>query len=257
MGADDDIISALDLDFSDGYRRHGENVRMDTIRGHERPITLAIEMLHAEETINFSLLNALGSEHPSPQVYALDFPSDLRASFYALLGGYYKQAILCLRNWLEMRLLGIYFGHVDGAKYGDWKRGVIAKDDALFGTTLVRKLFGKAEFHKADDRTRLRERLLDLYGRLSVFTHGQGVERHGLQNDTDNVPRYNVKSVDLHLGLLRETFGEIVYCFWLAYADDALRDLEPAHARTIAAALLPAYVGEMRSALVKIAPDLQ
>ena len=238
MGTDD-IFNALDLDWSDGNSLRGENVRMDTIRGHEDGLKRAIEMLHAEETVNFSLLNALGSEHPSPQVYAMDFPSDLRASLYVLLGGYYKQAILCLRNWLEMRLLGIYFGLVDDSKYADWKQGVVAKDDALFGTSLVRKLFGRAEFHKADDRNGLRDRLLDLYGRLSVFTHGQGVEKHGLQNDTDNVPRYNSKSVDLHLDLLRQTFGEIVYCLWLAYGEAGLRDLEPGHARAIARPFIP------------------
>jgi hypothetical protein len=162
----EDIINALDLDWSDGCAGRGENVRTDTIAGHELSLKRAIEMLHAEETINFSLLNALGSKHPSPQVYALDFPSDLRASFYALLGGYYKQAILCLRNWLEMRLLGIYFGRVDDSKYADWKQGVVAKDDALFGTTVIKKLFRRAEFHKADDRTQLRDRLMNLYGQL-------------------------------------------------------------------------------------------
>ncbi len=75
--------------------------------------------------MNFSLFQALGPEHPSPQIYILDFPSDLRAAFYLMLGGYYRPAILSLRNWLEMRLLGIYFGRVEHNRknYHDWKQG--------------------------------------------------------------------------------------------------------------------------------------
>jgi len=40
--------------------------------------------------MNFSLFQALGEKHPSPQIYISDFPSDLRASLYLLLGGYYR-----------------------------------------------------------------------------------------------------------------------------------------------------------------------
>ncbi len=252
-----DIFDSLDLGFSDGYATKGQNVRMDTIANHEEDLKSAIALMHTEEAINFSLWNAFGPDHPSPQIYALDFPSDLRASLYVLLGGYYRQAILCLRNWLEMRLLGIYFGRVDDSRYADWKAGGIGKDDGLFGTGLVKGVFARAEFHKADARNGLRGHLLDLYGQLSVFAHGQGLEKHGLQDDTDNVPRYNRRSVDLHLRLLKETFGEIVYCFWLAYAGDALRDLEPEQAHTIAGTLRAAYVVEMLPHLVKVAPDLQ
>jgi len=41
----DDIISALDLDWSDGYSQRGENVRMDPIRGHEHGLKRAIETI--------------------------------------------------------------------------------------------------------------------------------------------------------------------------------------------------------------------
>lgn len=248
----EDIYFALDLDFSDGFRGRGENVRTDTISGHRKRLVRAVKLKAVDGGINVSLLLALGEGHPSPDVYALDFPSDLAASLYIVLGGYYKQALLCLRNWMEMRFLGIYFGRVDASKYGDWKRGVIAKGDALFGTALITKLFSRAEFHKADARNGVRGRMLDLYGTLSVFTHGQGLERHGLQDDTDNVPRYNPKSADLYFDLLEQTFAEVVYALWLAYGEAALGHLQPAEGRIVASVLPPAYVTEMALALAKI-----
>ena len=151
----DDIYNSLDLLWSDGYE--GDNVRTNTIADRGPVLEAAIALLDAEETVNFSLLIAFKHKHPSPQIYALDFPSDARGSFYLLLGGYYKQAILCLRNWLEMRLLGIYFGLVDGSKYDDWKKGSVTEQDRLYGIGLINRIFGRAEFHKAHARTGVRE----------------------------------------------------------------------------------------------------
>src|SRR5260370_33907139 len=103
--------NGLDLGFSDYFQ--DQNVRDRTISKKLGAIERAVCLLEVEEGMNFSLFQALGPEHPSPQIYILDFPSDLRAAFYRILAGYHRPSILSLRNWLEMRLLGIYFGPVE------------------------------------------------------------------------------------------------------------------------------------------------
>ena len=106
-----EVHQGLDLGFSDYYE--GENVRDLTLFDHLSAVEEAEAMLGLDEAMSFSLWQELGPEHPSAEIYVLDFPSDLRAAFDRLLGGYYRQSMLCLRNWLEMRLLGIYFGCIN------------------------------------------------------------------------------------------------------------------------------------------------
>jgi len=99
------------LRFSEYYPR--ENVREITITQRLDAVERAVEMTRIEEAISCSLLERLDPEHPSPQICALDFPSNLRAPLYLLVGGYYRQAILYLLNWLEMRSLGMHSGFVE------------------------------------------------------------------------------------------------------------------------------------------------
>lgn len=244
------ICFALDLGFSDYYPQ--ENVREITISGKLEAVERAVAMMRIEEAINFSLFERFGAKHPSSQIYALDFPSDLRASLYLLLGGYYRQAILCLRNWLEMRLVGIYFGFIqtDRSEYKDWKLGKLGQQEAPYGRKrLIGRLFARAEFQWADQRFALRDRLTDLYGELSALAHGAGLEKHDLQADTDNVPRYNSRSVDLWFELGSRAFAEVVFCQFVAYGDDIFPGLLSDECKTMLSLLPDEYQGELRSSL--------
>ncbi len=110
-GAADFIYNSLDLGFSDC--RPGNNVRDNTIREHGPGLLRAVAVLDADEAVSYSLFSRYGDHHPAAEVYASDFPSDLRAALYVLLGAYYRQALTCLRSWFEMRLLRVYFGAVE------------------------------------------------------------------------------------------------------------------------------------------------
>jgi hypothetical protein len=241
------IHVGLDLGFSDFYR--GENVRDRTIRKHLKEIEETVAVLHAEEAINFSLFQTLGEDHPSANIYILDFPSDLRAAFYLLLGGYYRPALLSLRNWLEMRLLGVCFGRIelDRENYRKWKLGNL---EAPFGRGLVHRLFARAEFRKVDAQFQVRKRLEGLYSDLSAFTHGAGLEKYALQKDTDNVPRYNRASVRLWLKMFDRTFAEVAFWLFLAYSNDAFRALSLDEIKTVLAHLPSAYRRTLEVGLV-------
>jgi nitrate reductase NapAB chaperone NapD len=224
------IVDRLDLGWSDFYysenKKAGkvivlsENVRERTLQEKLDRMESATEVLDIDESMNYSIFDKKGAKHPSAQIYAVDFPSDLRASIYLLLGGYYRQAILCLRNWLEMRLTGIYFGFINLNRrhYREWKKG---KKRAPIGRDLIKKLFSRAEFHKVDKKFQLRERLGSLHGELSAFTHGAILEKYNLQSETDNVPRFNPQSVDIWCDFVVRVLRELVFCYFLAYGQDA------------------------------------
>lgn len=209
------IKSSLDLGFSDFFE--GENVRDLTLSEKLDTLEQAVALMSFEESMNFSIFNKKGSEHPTAEIYAIDFPSDFRASIYLLLGGYYRQAILCLRNWLEIRLTGIYFGFTnpDETHYEEWKQG---NERAPITKGLVRKLFSRAEFHRVSG---FRERLDALVNELSGFTHCSILQKYDLQSKTDNVPRFNPESVDLWYDFALRVFSEIVFSYFLAYGKDA------------------------------------
>jgi hypothetical protein len=209
-----EILNSLDLSFSDFAT--GENVREITLEEKIDIIEDVVEILKFEEAINFSIFSSFGAKHPSAEIYAVDFPSDLRASAYLLLGGYYRQAILSLRNWLEIRLTGIYYGFTiqNVQQYEDWKSG---KYEAPTGRTLIVRLFQRADFHKKDALLSFRTKLNQLYSELSAFTHGGGLNKYNLQAETDNVPRFNSNSVDLWHQFARRIFQELVLCFFIAY----------------------------------------
>jgi len=238
------VISSLDLGYSDIYQ--GDNVRELTMEAKLDTLELAAQMKDIDEAINFSVFSSLGAKHPSAEIYSIDFPSDFRASIYLLLGGYYRQAILCLRNWFEIRLAGIYYGFVSCStlEYESWKSGT-AK--GVFGRTLIHRLFARAEFQKADRRLNLKHRLKKLYLELSAFTHGAGLGRYDLQSETDNVPRFNSHSVDLWFNLTSRVFSEVVICFLQAYSKNAISSLEKKELKCLYRMIPSQYQEELKS----------
>jgi len=218
------IFDALDLGFSDIY--DGENVRQQTLQEKLDTIEESTEIIKLEEAINFSILSSLGNICPAAEIYAIDFPSDLRASIYLLLGGYYKQAIYCLRNWYEMRLTGMYYSVIETnrSEYEEWKSG--KKEEHVIGRGLIKRFFGKAEFHRADASIQLKDALCNLYAELSSFTHGAMLSKHDLQAQTDNVPRFNPQSVDLYAKFLKQTFILTTVCFLFSFGNHAFNSLE-------------------------------
>jgi len=238
------ILSSLDLGFSDFFE--GENVRQLTLQKKLDIMEQAVNFVIIEEAINFSVFSSQGSNHPTAEIYAIDFPSDLRASIYLLLGGYYRQAILCLRNWLEIRLTGIYYGFINQnrAEYEEWKSG---KRKGPFGRELIRKLFSCTEFQKLNERTGLRERLENLYSDLSAFVHGSILDRYDLQSRTDNVPRFNPQSVDVWFEFAKRVFVNLVICFSQAYGRNAFSSVQPDELKMLYTLLPIPYQQELKT----------
>lgn len=238
------ILNCLDIGFSDLFE--GENVRQLTLQKKLDILERAVNIMTIEEAMNFSVFSSRGANHPTAEIYAIDFPSDLRASIYLMLGGYYRQAILCLRNWLEIRLTGIYYGSVlkDQKQYNSWKKGTIK---GPFGRDLIRKLFSRSEFEKIDKKVGFRKRLETLYSELSAFTHGGGLDCYNLQSQTDNVPRFNPQSVDLWFKFASRVFAELTIWFLHAYGKHAFSAMQMNEIKSLYHLLPPLYQQELKN----------
>ena len=87
----------------------------------------------------------------------------------------------------------------------------------------------------------MRQRLERLYSDLSVFTHGAGLEKHRLQQDTDNVPRYNRQSVLKWRKMVRRVFAEVTVCLSVAYGRQAFEALDQRERKAVLTHLAGSY----------------
>lgn len=197
----------------------GESVRFDTFRNKGKQLLEVRNLVEVDSILNHAVFTKLGAEHPSSQLW-LGSETDLKASIYLVLGGYYRQAVATLRNWLEIALTGIYFNQYcrgPSSRFNQWKAGVRQSPK---WPHLLDSLFRRAEFAAAHTRTNLRQELINLYSELSSFVHSRGIEIYALQNGRDNVPRYIEHSFDLWLSLAKRTLSAISLVLIIEYESE-------------------------------------
>ncbi|MHB0972533.1 MAG: hypothetical protein ACYC7A_22670 [Thermoanaerobaculia bacterium] len=118
------------------------------------------------------------------------------------LGGAHKPAYQCLRSYLELALVGLYFLSlpVSDRSGRRWLQG----DDATpFRAAIVRSLRANTSFATAADHVGFFELLDEVYGRLSDRTHTRG-ESHGhAAVSKANVPRFVPEALELFVTELR------------------------------------------------------
>lgn len=97
----DELFGAFDLGFSDAFAE--DSVRQQTFRSKLDALIDARKVIDGDSIVNYALFVELGDDHPTPRLW-LECETDLRGSIYLTLGGYYRQALICLRTWLELTL---------------------------------------------------------------------------------------------------------------------------------------------------------
>lgn len=221
------LISAFDLDFSDIYPN--ESARANTFRHKFSDLAHVADIVECDSIINYNLFEKLPEGHPSSELW-LETQTDLTSSIYLTLGGYYRQAIACLRGWLEIVCVGIYYGrHYKGpnSRYNQWKNG---RRKSPYWKNLLHSLFNRPNFQKANTLTGLRQSMKDLHDELCMFVHNQAMNVYKLQKGRDNVPRYLSRSFDIWHKLLIQTFNLILLILSTAYPKEtkaiSRKDLE-------------------------------
>jgi len=217
----EELYNSFDLDFSDGYECEGENVREDTFKHKLEELIKVKDIIEVDSIINFALFETLGNEHPSSKLW-FESETDLKASIYLSLGGYYRQAIGCLRNWLEITLIGVYYSNYYKGKNSRFGQFINGKRQAPIGKNLFNSLFRRKNFENADNKFGFKKYLENLYNELSSFIHCKGVEQYKLQDGRDNVPRFLMQSFDIWFKFLKRTAGMNVSILIIAYHQQLL-----------------------------------
>jgi len=208
------LVFSFDLGFSDMYQN--ESVRSITIENKFEELEHIRKIKEGDSIVNFVLFMKLGEKHPSAQIW-LETETDLSSSIYLMLGGYYRQALMCLRTWLELTLIGIYYNkyYKEGtSRYNQWKTN---QRQSPTWKNLLDSLFTRPEFQNANKSINLRRELEVLYTELSAFVHNRGMSKYKLQNGRDNVPRYVENAFDVYYKMLQKTFDTLVLILFVSY----------------------------------------
>lgn len=211
------VVWAFDLGFSDMYPK--ESVRHMTFKTRFPELLQGKEIVNCQSIVNFKLFNELPTHHPSVELW-LETETDLLSSIYLALGGYYRQAIACLRGWLEITCVGVFYSqHWKGkdSRYNRWKKG---KKLSPSWKNLLNSLFRRQNFREADNLIALRKKMETIHSSLCIFVHNRGMDVYNLQNGRDNVPRFLNNSFIIWFTHLKETFAVISLILFAAYGDE-------------------------------------
>jgi len=211
------LVFSFDLGFSDIYPN--ESVRSITFENKSEELEHIRRIKNADSIVNFVLFAKLGGEHPSAQMW-LETETDLSASIYLMLGGYYRQALICLRTWLELALIGIYYSKYykgETSRYNQWKSN---QRRSPAWKNLLDSLFTRPEFKSVDKAIDLRCKLKTLYTELSAFVHNRGMAQYKLQDGRNNVPRYVEHAFDTYHRMLQETLNMLILVLFVAYTNE-------------------------------------
>ena len=203
----------FDLGPSDGYRN---SVRVQTFENQQSALLEVANLVRLDYILTEALFHILPYGHPTSEL-STESETDFKASIYLALGGYYRQAIAALRGWLEIILTGIYYNRLYNyldSPYDRFKQGC---ERSPRWTNLLKDLFERENFARADREHNLKQLLKYFYDDLSAFIHRRGFGQHDLQLRRD-IPRYDRDSFDLWLSQAKRASDATVQVLIVEYA---------------------------------------
>jgi hypothetical protein len=151
------------------------------------------------------LLSMKYPDAPSSRI-ALETQTDVEASVFCAIAGFYKHANSILRGWLETTFLGVWFDF-DPKSFEDWLKGKGPfKDRGCFKESWLAELLNKPPFRGFERESNLCSEILKLYRELSKSTHAMGEKYHESVHRDDTVPRYQRKQFSKWFANLSKTF---------------------------------------------------
>lgn len=180
----------------------------DTLSNEEERLSIVLWILLGwMEWIGF-----LGMEGKAEAIFdlAVEAQVDLEASVYLALSGFVKQALQCLRSWLELSLLGVWFGY-DNTGYRKWSLRM--RESPFFTHGFFKERNLKAMFNKSallkrsEERYQMSNMCVKLYRTLSSFTHTRGITSFETWGRRKPIATYNPKN-----------FRRWYYALWSSYS---------------------------------------
>lgn len=210
-------MSSFDWDWSD-------YARVQTHGNRPGQTCKAASISNGCNALRFTLFECLADqtgdlEHPVYELYTLEAELDLGASILLAFGGYYKQAGISLRSFLELAFLSMYYAD-HRLEYDTWKKDLKARSPPFHGKgddNVLGYLFGQTPLRTCSD---LKGKASDLYTELSKFVHTSAIDMLDLWRGRDNVPRFLPRSFGLWFRYLERTHHVTALSLLFRYQDE-------------------------------------
>ncbi len=136
-------------------------------------------------------LENMWSGHMFPLVEA---NSDLENSIQLCKFGFYKSAIIALRNVLELGLLSVYWD-IEGKSHVDIQKWFRSIEKTPFKKTIFTKLKTNQNIKTFDDKHKIFDDVKMLFKQMSNFTHTRGHYHSGQDLARSNTNRFNEQAL--------------------------------------------------------------
>lgn len=158
---------------------------------------------------------------------ALEAQVDLEASVYLALSGFVKQALQVLRSWLELSLLGLWFGYNE-KEFEKWMYRLPGAPFAArgsFGRKWLVDLVSKSpKLKEGEVKYGLVDRLLKLYVELSASTHTRGYWSFETIGRRHSIAAYNPKNFEKWYKHFWAAYSLVSAILFLRFPDSYLQD---------------------------------
>jgi len=181
------VHSRLDFFWSDYSRFQTFLNRKDRVRE-------VLRIRDAFNSLRYVLFECFGvkdTHHPVYELVSLESELDFDASILLAFGGYYKQALMCLRNVFELPYCAMYYDN-HREEYSLWKKG--QRRSPSFSKNILEFVFKETNLREHKDRWK--PKIKSQYTYLSQFVHTSAIDKTELWKGRDNVPRFLPRSFD-------------------------------------------------------------
>lgn len=158
-------------------------------------------------------LDKFGSGHIFPLV-ELEYELESSVSFCRM--GFYKQAIIALRNVLELGMLSVYWD-IDDKSHVDIQSWLGADEPTPFKREIYGQLRRHPNIKMFDDKINLFKVIKNLYGVLCNYSHTKGRVFSGCGLNQSNVNQFNEESLRTWADLFNQVVQVVVALHVLKY----------------------------------------
>jgi hypothetical protein len=207
--------SSFDWDWSD-------EARFQTYKNDRKRAQDVVNISSGCNCLRFTLFECLADQtgdlkHPVYELYTLEAELDLGATILLSFSGYYKQAGMQMRSFLELAFLSIYYAD-HREEYEKWKLGQ-GRSPPFHGKG-ENNVLGWIFAHTAlQNHPELKDEVSRLYTELNKFVHTSAIDTLNLWKGRDNVPRFLPKTFRLWCDYLTTTYTLTSVSLLLVYFD--------------------------------------
>lgn len=209
------IVSSLDWGWSD-------NARFQTYKDDPKRTEDVVNISKGCNCLRFTLFECLADQtgdlkHPVYELYTLEAELDLGATILLSFSGYYKQAGMQIRSFLELAFLSIYYAD-HREQYEKWKLGQ-GRSPPFHGkgeSNILSWIFAHTSLQNYPD---LKVEVSKVYTELNRFVHTSAIDNLALWEGRDNVPRFLPRTFRLWCDYLKRTYELTSVSLLLVYFD--------------------------------------